>query len=324
MHASPLCCFGWRGSWPLCRCGQFMNMSLGSTRCSSRRKCSQAVLHCSACTADALFPLIRRTRVCSVIARRSNVEIISDIADTYSKLCLSLRARSVQPAISSCFVAREDEILDFEIACRKRKGLSPTLVPSLCWKYLLTEKQLEFLQRYECLWVQRTSAASTDESVCVFDLIQNPKERPSLTSKSGSLPTLRHSGSCFWSSFLGRWLLPRELAAASGFPVTGSLAAVSSVAIDTNSYSNQQLGNAMHVATVGTVVAVKRVLNSLPRPVPQFSMLRRWRCSQDKSLILPLCNICFRRPICKLAKIVAHPRMLLVVVPGRAPEPNDA
>ena len=55
---------------------------------------------------------------------------------------------------------------------------------------------------------------------------------------------------------LRRWLLPSELAAATGFPVRTPLAEAAGLPLDEAQYALSQLGNAMHLANVGCVAGV--------------------------------------------------------------------
>ena len=141
----------------------------------------------------------------------------------------------------------------FFVNVRRRRGHPRLAQLSPDWSYLLTAKQRQYLDVYLERFSRLTASARKD---WVCDLTQNPKERPSQSSSSGSMPTLRHSGSLFWAPSLRRWLLPCELAAASGFPVFAELATAAGMPRDTSLYSTSQLGNGMHVATVGSVFMV--------------------------------------------------------------------
>ena len=87
-----------------------------------------------------------------------------------------------------------------------------------------------------------------------FDLSQNPESRPAMTCQS--LPTLRRN-TCLWDAGSKRLVSPQELACAMGFPVFSACAARANVPIDLSpsDWSLSTLGNTMHVACVGTVLA---------------------------------------------------------------------
>ena len=86
------------------------------------------------------------------------------------------------------------------------------------------------------------------------DLSQNPDCRPSWSS-TGQLPTLRTS-SAIWHVASTRFVLPRELACCMGFPASTDCSKRAGVTFDSPEYSVKHLGNAMHVACVGTCLTV--------------------------------------------------------------------
>jgi hypothetical protein len=70
------------------------------------------------------------------------------------------------------------------------------------------------------------------------------------------LPTLRFSGSLLWSPKHKRWMLPVECASAMGWPVRDSHVLLTGMAACNIGFGMRQLGNSMHIACVGTVLAV--------------------------------------------------------------------
>ena len=91
-------------------------------------------------------------------------------------------------------------------------------------------------------------------AVC-FDLSQRPDRQVIF---EGVLPTFRSSSSLVWSPARKRWLTFRERAACMGYPVYPDLSASAMVELDTATLEGPRyaIGNAMHVANVGAVLAV--------------------------------------------------------------------
>jgi len=88
-----------------------------------------------------------------------------------------------------------------------------------CWKYLLTDLQRTYLDTYTRLWTARYGTDPATCPSCIFDLLQNPEFRPRM-SHNGKLPSILRNSNRFWSPCLRRWLVPKELAACHGYPVT--------------------------------------------------------------------------------------------------------
>ena len=135
-------------------------------------------------------------------------------------------------------------------ASRVSGPLPSTAGPSADWAYLLTQEQARYLARYTELWASENSHAG----VAIFNLSQNPAVRPNHTGRLGELPTLTRNA-IWWAPLARRWVLWKELAAIAGYAVRPGLARAARVVEDTAEYSIRQLGNGMHVASVGVVVA---------------------------------------------------------------------
>ena len=118
------------------------------------------------------------------------------------------------------------------------------------WSYLLTEKQLMYLSAY-----MAAVPPTCQLKDCIFDLSQNPGSPYGRCTLNGTLPTVTTS-SKLWVPSLRRFLLPVELACAHGFPVTSTAAADAGVVQDMVPYTHRQIGNCMHLASVGIVLAV--------------------------------------------------------------------
>ena len=115
----------------------------------------------------------------------------------------------------------------------------------------------EFKFIYEQQWEERSLCSASLDPEAVFDLSQNPQVRRTWTSKNGRLPCFKTS-SMLWHAHSKRFLLPIELAAASGIPVTESLARCARVPLDCARalYSQENLGNGMHIASASAVLCL--------------------------------------------------------------------
>ena len=101
---------------------------------------------------------------------------------------------------------------------RTLKGKSAKRARTDGWEYLLTAKMKTYKRLYERLWREKYGEEPSTNPNCIFDLSWNPAERPGrMSTKDGVIPTLTRNSSRFWSPYLRRWLLPPELAAASGW-----------------------------------------------------------------------------------------------------------
>ena len=118
------------------------------------------------------------------------------------------------------------------------------------WSYLLTEKQRMYLSAY-----MAAVPPTCQLKDCIFDVSQNPCRQRGRWTLDGTLPTVT-TVSKLWVPSLRRFLLPVELACAHGFPVTSTAAADAGVVQDMVPYTHRQIGNCMHLASVGIVLAV--------------------------------------------------------------------
>lgn len=103
--------------------------------------------------------------------------------------------------------------------------------------------------------MERYGFPAAEDPEAVFDLSQSPFKRPTWTTGSGTLPCLTR-GSLLWHAAARRVVLPMELSAAMGLPVTALLAEHGRVDRDAGVYTPGQLGNGMHVACVAAAMAV--------------------------------------------------------------------
>ena len=155
--------------------------------------------------------------------------------------------------------ARGPELAAEEGKARARFGLEPSGTPSGDWSYLLTGKQRSSLEAARAADVSRHGLVPP--GVC-YDLTQSPAY---LGHAYLGVLTLRRASSRMWSPREGCWLLPRERLAIMGFPVFRDLADAALVPEDAVSLNGpaSAVGNAMHVASVGAILAVALVCGDL-------------------------------------------------------------
>ena len=95
----------------------------------------------------------------------------------------------------------------------------------------------------------------------VVHLGDNPDVMLVWSGRDGKVPTIRRSSGLLWVVDQGRWLTTREMYATMGFPTYRCLADVAGVPLmpvrppgGTLAHARQGVGNAMHLACVGTVL----------------------------------------------------------------------
>ncbi len=210
------------------------------------------------CPSDMGFTFIRRKRKYMVLWLRGRVRVITPMLAMYGAVRKAVQAACPRTCLSFCFVATQSDLVTAENKVRRRRGLPDVEQASRDWAYLLTPHQKARLECYSESWLGSRGQAPAESKSCVFNLLQNPEHRRVQTDCRGAMPTCTRGCSVLWVPFLRRWLLPIELAAAHGLPITQSLASDAQVALDVHGpeYSTSQLGNAMHVANVGSVLAI--------------------------------------------------------------------
>ncbi len=199
------------------------------------------------------FPVARK-RVYTVCVRKG-VKQFASVEDTYKAMFQRLR-RVPDHWTAVAAETTQGELLVEENRmrqCRKLESLPAGSRPTVDWSYLLTECQREYLRGYRSKW----EALHRNPVDALFNLGQNPTERPCHTTHEGFVPTLTHTAGKLWADQWHRWLLPSELAILMGFPCRASLAAAARCSVDAclEQYTAALLGNAMHVASVGGVMA---------------------------------------------------------------------
>ena len=220
--------------------------------------CSYTIFHIQSDPCHLGFTCIRRPRIYSVLLRKGFVRVVHDLHLAYNHVREVLRARGRIP-MSDLFFTVSSELLEEENRKRQRLHLGPLERHTTDWSYLLTEQQATFCHDYMGRWQRECGADPTQDESCLFNLCQNPLKQRSwtyCTSAGYALPTLRFSGSLLWSPKFKRWLLPVECAGAMGWPVRDCHVQATGVPLCKVDFGMTQIGNSMHVACVGVVLAV--------------------------------------------------------------------
>ena len=128
---------------------------------------------------------------------------------------------------------------------------------------ILNQVERERVNAYVEHWLQRPHTVRCDFQDLAFHLGDEPRGGWVTTSATSHvLPTLRRSGSLYYSPFVQRQFLLRELYAAHGFPTFPALAREARVPVYqvfkpslTYTHMRQALGNAQIVPQVGVFTA---------------------------------------------------------------------
>ena len=213
---------------------------------------------------QASFLFIRRPRLYFVLVLKSALRVVRSIEAIYATVCHEMRCRAEMP---TAWVWRADpeELREEENSVRRRRNL-PALREdepvSPDWSYLLSMRQRASLDEQRRRWVAKHGVEPRLDPECCFNLAQTPE----YTHASQSLPTFTRGSGRLWSPSRARWLLPRERAAAMGFPVYPDLARAALVELDTvtNLGPKYAVGNAMHVANLGCILATVLLATETP------------------------------------------------------------
>ena len=207
------------------------------------------IQHVRVSPSDMGFPFIRRPRLYSVLIRRAGARPPPDMQCMYAQIVDRMQYE-VQPEVSAwAWRAPIDDLLQEENATRTLRGLSCVATPSGDWSYLLTEKQAMRLQTY-----QQCARPGVDLAYATYNLSQNPQFAGSTTG----LPTFKRGSGRLWSPSRRRWLVRSERLAAMGYPVFQDLANAARVPREEVALHGPAfaIGNAMHVANVGCLLAL--------------------------------------------------------------------
>lgn len=214
------------------------------------------IVHLRMQPSDLGFVCVGRPRLYSILLRRGHVRVLADLRGAYDQVRQAFSgSRLVLEQLWD--IARPSDLCREENRLRKKRALSSIEEHTQDWTYLLTPKQQGYLEVYMDLWLSQKGTLPLEDPMCVFNLSQDPSHRVSWTLSGGALPTCT-TGSLLWMPKRRRWLLPVEVAAAFGFPVRAQLAKAAQVPVDpcADEYVMRMLGNGMHVANVGTALAL--------------------------------------------------------------------
>ena len=189
--------------------------------------------------------LVNRPRLYIILLLRTRVRTIASISDTFQFVMERQRCLP-RVDLSSYLIASDEDLLSAENAKRRQRRMPLLVAPSADWQYLLTTKQLKYLSDYRAKWFSDRGQSCDACPNCIFDLSQNPKKRRVQTNRKGDLPTIR-SGGLWWIPSKRRWALSDEVAYLSGIPMQ---------MIKAYDYTWDEIGNAMHIASIGTVLCV--------------------------------------------------------------------
>ena len=203
------------------------------------------------------FPFVTWPRCYCVLLLRGRVRVLAALYPPYEQVQRALEQFVPRAPLSTCFVASAAACLEEENKVRAKLNLDALTEGSADWAYLLTRQQAMQLTNYFDMWRRKYGEDAQTIDSCVFDLNQNPMYGRS-SAKQGDLPTITTKSSRMWVPKRRRWLLPMELAIAHGHPVMAESARQARSPLDPygGSYSVTQVGNCMHVATVGSVLAI--------------------------------------------------------------------
>ena len=157
--------------------------------------------------------------------------------------------------IPHLFIASDSELLNEENKVRQKRKLPTLTSRTYDWRYLLHDSQKTRCLEYLALWSKQKGTPPEKDPACIFNLRQDPKCRPNWTCRDGALPTITRGGGILWSPMRKRWLLVAEVACAMGFPCQSEMASAALLPADCTDYSISQIGNSMHIACVGSVIA---------------------------------------------------------------------
>ena len=207
------------------------------------------------------FRLISRRRRFTIMYHRTKTRLVCSPVWLHAQLVQAMAVDMCRTAfrICDCFLADAAEIANEIVEVCLAKGIAlDTAMQDMT--LLLTPGEYERLRLYLEAWVARVGLPAHHCWWAVFNLADNPGAGyTTWSAASGRIPGLRTHNAKLWVPYLGRWLTNRELLACMGVPVYRHLAAaaqVSQVHVRPGSDSRHMLGNMMHIAAVGSVMAV--------------------------------------------------------------------
>lgn len=195
---------------------------------------------------DAGFSFVRRPRIYVVLTLKTAITRHVDPRVLYEAM-VATASREEGPWPTAAYHDEED-LCRAENEARSRQKLPPLGERSADWRYLLSPPQAGRLAKLEEAAVGREATA--------FAIDLHPSDR--FTRVGLCLPTLlRSSANRIWLLRERRWLVPREVAMAMGFPVSEELARRAAIQHDqaTLQAPVSAIGDAMHVANAGCAIA---------------------------------------------------------------------
>ena len=206
------------------------------------------------------FGLISRKRRYTVMYHRVKTRLVCSPVWLHGQLAQAMAWDMTRTAcrIADCFQADANEVACEIAESCYAKGISVQHAMR-DMTVLLTPGEQGRLSVYMRGWMQRVGISAVHCSWAVFNLGDNPGAGFwSWSAASGRIPGLRTHNAKLWVPFLGRWLTNRELLACMGAPVYRHLAhaaGVPQVHVCAGADARHMLGNMMHVASVGSVIA---------------------------------------------------------------------
>jgi site-specific DNA-cytosine methylase len=209
---------------------------------------------------DVGFYLISRKRRFTIMYHKAKAVVNTSPVLLHSRIKQAFMPLQAHMAIyvSACFLASAEEIgQEIEDLCLLRGISVHEAMQDMAM--LLSPGEAQRLAAYEELWLQRFGQPACSCDWAIFNLADNPDGGfTTWSAASGRIPGLRTHNAKYWVPFLGRWLTNKELLAAMGVPVYPSLAnaaCVPVVAVTPGPAARHMLGNMMHIASVGSVIA---------------------------------------------------------------------
>lgn len=199
------------------------------------------------------YRFLARKRLFTVVWLKAHVLQICDMVQLYDRVSRDVRRQQPEAALSSIHTTDKQVLLTEENVWRSKKRMPPLTEPSSDWHYLLGKQDASFLKKFLEMWTAKRDTDPHTDKNCLFNLSQNPAKRFCCTSAQGMMPTLTCSSRKMWSPYLRRWLVSQELSVAMGF-VVGARDSGTPVDLLGDAPTCAKLGNAMHVACIGSVI----------------------------------------------------------------------
>lgn len=216
------------------------------------------------------FRLISRKRRYTIMYHKAKTQVLLDPASLCSNLLSRLLPAlpSMAQTISDCYLADLEELAQEVAELCFSLNMDVTFA-LLNLTLLLTPGERDRLIHYMALWFQRFGVCASQCKDAIFNLGDNPGAGyVTWSASSGRIPGLRTQNAKYWVPFLSRWLTNKELLACMGLPVYPALAQAAGVPlmnVRPGPEARHMLGNMMHVASVGTAMAVALVCCKLVR-----------------------------------------------------------